>query len=443
MRFRLAHISLRARFILGLGAVLLPFLLAAVVGLFYLLPRLVEPMEKIMAEIIGETEPIRRLQEALLMAAMPPNDYLIHGDPAERGQFATLSGQVDSAFEKVNVASFGEAAERAGIEAAYAEWQRAWSMGEAILRLRAPQGNSNRVRDMENLFDAHIDRTVALLDQVHDVAHREIDEDWEVARAAKTRSVWVTFVAFMLALAISTFAGAALARSVMTGVDALRAGATRLAAGELSHRVVLDHQDELGQLAKTFNAMAEQLEKSQEMLKDLSVQDGLTGLYNHRAFYAMLADELVRAQRFNRPVSLLMLDIDYFKRVNDLHGHLAGDAVLKGLSERLGRQARSIDRICRYGGEEFTVILPETDLEAAANVAERLRAAVDAQPFDVNTGAPMRITVSIGVAAFPEDAGSEEELIAAADRALYSAKQAGRNRVCAHQPDAERKTRSR
>ncbi len=151
-------------------------------------------------------------------------------------------------------------------------------------------------------------------------------------------------------------------------------------------------------------------------------------------FYTLLADELTRAQRFKRPVSLLMLDIDHFKRVNDTHGHQAGDAILKGLSGVLGQQARAIDRVCRYGGEEITVILPETDAVTASNIAERLRAAVEAQPFDVNRGAPIRITVSIGVATFPDQADTPPALVTAADTALYAAKQGGRNRVCHYAP---------
>lgn len=176
------------------------------------------------------------------------------------------------------------------------------------------------------------------------------------------------------------------------------------------------------------------IERDEEELQRLATRDDLTGLYNQRAFYAVLADELVRAQRFNRPVSLLLLDIDHFKRVNDTHGHQAGDAVLKGVSELLGRQARAIDRVCRYGGEEITVILPESDLEAAANMAERMRAAVEAQPFDIEAGAPISITVSIGIASFPAQADNAQVLIAAADAAMYTAKQGGRNRTIRYEP---------
>ncbi|OIQ92236.1 response regulator PleD [mine drainage metagenome] len=188
------------------------------------------------------------------------------------------------------------------------------------------------------------------------------------------------------------------------------------------------------QMEERLNASLAEKEELVQSLNELATHDGLTGLYNHREFYKLLENEIVRGQRFNRPVSLLLLDIDHFKRVNDVHGHLAGDAVLKGLSELLGRQARAIDRVCRYGGEEITVILPETDLDAAADVAERLRAAVEAQPFGINAVAPMRITVSIGVAAFPAHADNAHALVAAADVSMYAAKQGGRNRIRRYEP---------
>lgn len=171
-----------------------------------------------------------------------------------------------------------------------------------------------------------------------------------------------------------------------------------------------------------------------QFLHALAAHDGLTRLYKHRAFHTLLDDELVRARWVDRPASLLLLDIDHFKRVNDTHGRRAGDAVLKRLSELLIREARAIDRVCRYGGEEITVILPESDLEAAAHMAERMRAAVEAQPFGIETGASISITVSIGVASFPTHADNAQALVAAADAAMYAAKQGGRNQVVCYQP---------
>ncbi|MDD5181149.1 MAG: diguanylate cyclase [Gallionellaceae bacterium] len=176
--------------------------------------------------------------------------------------------------------------------------------------------------------------------------------------------------------------------------------------------------------------------KNEQMLHELASRDGLTGLYNHRTFYAMLEEEIARTQRYKRTVSMLLLDIDHFKRVNDTYGHVAGDRILEGVARVLQQSVRQEDRVCRYGGEEISVILPETDVPTAVQTAERVRAAVEQAVFKDDSGQEIRITASIGVAALPEQAATLRELVEAADTALYAAKEGGRNRVCRHERPA-------
>ena len=153
-------------------------------------------------------------------------------------------------------------------------------------------------------------------------------------------------------------------------------------------------------------------------------------------FYSLLEDEIARTLRYQRPVSMLMLDIDHFKRVNDTYGHVAGDRILEGLARVLEQTVRQGDRVCRYGGEEIGVILPETDMQTAVNAAERLRAAAEQAVFKDDSGQEIKITVSIGVAALPEQAATLPELVNMADAALYAAKEGGRNRVCLYEKPA-------
>ena len=157
--------------------------------------------------------------------------------------------------------------------------------------------------------------------------------------------------------------------------------------------------------------------------------DALTTLYNRREFETRLAEEQARAKRYGKPYAFMMLDIDRFKQVNDIYGHVAGDAVLKALTDIIRGQLREADIPARYGGEEFAVILPETDAAAAKDVAERVRRAIAATPFLLPDGRKIGITVSIGVSYYPECAGSPQEVVDRADQALYIAKEAGRNRV--------------
>jgi diguanylate cyclase (GGDEF)-like protein/putative nucleotidyltransferase with HDIG domain len=158
--------------------------------------------------------------------------------------------------------------------------------------------------------------------------------------------------------------------------------------------------------------------------------DPKTGLYNARYFATTLAAEITRASRFERPMSLIMADLDLLRDINNSYGHLAGDAVLKGIAEIFRQQLRHYDVPARFGGEEFSILLPETPPEQALEIAERIRRAVAEREFEVETASePIRATVSIGVAAFPKDGVDANELIHQADLAVYRAKLQGRNRV--------------
>jgi diguanylate cyclase (GGDEF)-like protein len=166
-----------------------------------------------------------------------------------------------------------------------------------------------------------------------------------------------------------------------------------------------------------------------EQVEQLSIVDGLTGVYLRRYLMIRLEEEVDRAMRLGMTFSIGMVDIDHFKKCNDDHGHLVGDAVLKGVAERLKESVREIDMVARYGGEEFCVVLPETTRELAFTVAERLRRSVDSskvKAFDEK----VKVTVSVGIATFPDNGRTAAELIEVADMALYKAKRKGRNMVC-------------
>jgi diguanylate cyclase (GGDEF)-like protein len=165
----------------------------------------------------------------------------------------------------------------------------------------------------------------------------------------------------------------------------------------------------------------------------LSITDGLTGLYNARYFYDRLEIEISRARRYGHPLSLFMLDIDFFKKYNDSYGHLSGDDALRRLALLIREESRDTDTVARYGGEEFSIILPETGSEQAQALAERIRNAVETTPMcpDPDAGETC-LTVSIGIATLPEGLSVAEELVRLADKALYRAKESGRNMVCVY-----------
>jgi diguanylate cyclase (GGDEF)-like protein len=163
-------------------------------------------------------------------------------------------------------------------------------------------------------------------------------------------------------------------------------------------------------------------------LEELATTDGLTGCFNKRHFTEELGHRLHAAQRFGRKVSLVIVDIDHFKSVNDKYGHHIGDVVIRELGQILRRLRRGSDLVARFGGEEFCVLCDQTAAESAGQLAERIRVELGQTTFDTELG-PLQVTCSLGVATYPEHAASQDKLFEAADRALYAAKHAGRNQV--------------
>jgi diguanylate cyclase (GGDEF)-like protein len=251
----------------------------------------------------------------------------------------------------------------------------------------------------------------------------------------------------LIFLVMGTLLFLGLDRLVVKPVRTLQGAVRRMGEGHLSTRVPQLRGSELGELTDVINRMAAALQHERENLEKavadrtrelqeanarlerLAVTDGLTGVFNHRRFQEQLQGELLRSERHNRPMAVLMVDVDFFKKVNDAMGHPAGDELLRRLAEVLSRDLRQTDMIARYGGEEFGVILPETTKSEAMQVAERMRQAVENRINTPESSWPTRVTVSIGVATFPEDGRTGEQVLTAADQAMYVAKRAGRNRV--------------
>lgn len=187
---------------------------------------------------------------------------------------------------------------------------------------------------------------------------------------------------------------------------------------------------EIETLKQLYNEKLKEIEKMREETLLLSFTDDLTGVYNHRFFIQQLTLEIERQKRYPTPLSLLMIDIDYFKHYNDTNGHLAGDQALKAIAMLIRRGVRQSDIVARYGGEEFTAILINAGKEGARNIAERVRKSISETHFPNESFQPNRdLTVSIGVGVFSPQFPTLTELIRSADNALYRAKKAGRNRV--------------
>jgi diguanylate cyclase (GGDEF)-like protein/PAS domain S-box-containing protein len=180
--------------------------------------------------------------------------------------------------------------------------------------------------------------------------------------------------------------------------------------------------------------------RAEDLLRELAMRDGLTGLYNRREMHRILKEQVEAYRRYAEPFTLIMLDIDYFKSVNDTYGHQVGDDVIRWIAAVTQDLVRVGDKVARYGGEEVALILPRTGREPAFEVAERIRQSIAKQPFEFVLSdaeghegpALIPLTVSLGLATLPDDGATEDEIIKAADTALYTAKRQGRNRTVTH-----------
>ena len=320
----------------------------------------------------------------------------------------------------------------------YAEKNKLTQLDSELLsRLRTKTGDSMAFRGLT------YEKVMGLADAVPELAITVLAE----RDRAEVYGTWIElrniFLALVAALVLIVTAVAfQMGRSIVLPLQRLIRAADRIAAGDLDVRLNATRSDELGHLTQVFNQMTDRLRRNHaeimaaneamqqqnEVLKTLSITDSLTGLYNRSKLDSILSDQLARFKRSHRPFTLLMLDIDHFKTLNDTYGHITGDEILAAVSRILLQSIRSIDYAARYGGDEFIIILTETSADLAWKTAERVRSQVEAlQPMV--KGRQIALTVSIGIVESQLEDMTATAVFARADHALYEAKRAGRNRA--------------
>ncbi len=408
----LADLPLRTRILTAIAIVLVPLFVTAAASVYMLqysagmLHHVVElPARKLEAAAGVQREVLKMLA---LVKDLPPRrnrDW--------REQLEAAVQHAGAGFEDILADPALPAPERALLSLARREWEHGLALG-------AGAEQQQRFRNSAYVLDA-----------MHDVYRDEMDGGR--ARAERDRHRFLSALALVVGIGAAggVAGGLVLTRSVLRSLRELEQGLEHVAHNDLSYRLAARRRDEFGRLAQEFNTAAEHLLAEHNRLEELSVRDGLTGLYNRREFDRRLHDEALRAQRYGRPYAVLMLDIDHFKLVNDHYGHTTGDEVLAAVADLLRLNVRPVDSVCRYGGEELAVILPETGEDGAAMVAERIRRTVAGAAIATPAGQTVRITVSIGVADSTQ-AGDSTDVVRVADMALYAAKREGRNRVRRH-----------
>jgi diguanylate cyclase (GGDEF)-like protein len=265
-------------------------------------------------------------------------------------------------------------------------------------------------------------KVVAALALTYDLrpAHRLLGE----------RNERVAIVLGLLLACFTVFTALVLGRGIFRPLDRLRLATQAVGAGNLGTRLAWRRQDELGQLARDFDAMAVDLEENNRRLEELAHRDPLTGLANHRRFQELLGKELGLARRDGRALAVVLLDVDEFKRINEARGHPFGDEILRSAGASLRSAMRGLGVVARMGGDEFGIVLPDADGPRAFALAEAARTAVEA-------AAPVRgsLRCSAGIACYPDDARNASALLQLADGALFWAKESGRGRTRRYDPE--------
>jgi diguanylate cyclase (GGDEF)-like protein len=388
------------------------------------------------ADAAGEAEreaiPLARLSSSIRFLEPPAYGAYLGDDPRGVGSYEDAAARTRRGFAEVQ----GQLGERDHEEAALlARAQRSFEAADAELRrlLRMPV-DARALVGLRGLtrFNDHVVHTVAALDdtETHALARRQ-----DKLLEARDTERWTLLLLAGVCLAgfgVAVLAARRLAATVLGPVRLLRSGAARLGAGDLSHRVSLEREDELGDLAAAFDAMAADLQRSQDELAFRALHDPLTGLANRALLRDRLEHALSSLARRKERMGLLMLDLDDFKAVNDRLGHLVGDRALVATASRVASCVREADTPARLGGDEFAVLLEGVaDEDAAVEVARRICDSLR-PPLQLD-GDRVVLGASIGVVV-AEEGASADELLRAADMALYRAKETGKGRVERYSP---------
>jgi len=279
--------------------------------------------------------------------------------------------------------------------------------------------SNNHIRPINNDLYNWYTRDLDRVNSLQETARQETHTYFIVAGLLAA----LTLFALSLAIWVNN-------QSIIRPVLKIKQITAKLARGDLKQRIEIDNDDEIGELAQDISNMASSLETINQKLNDAARTDGLTGILNRRACDEILDQHFSSSLRYDLIFSIILLDIDHFKQINDEHGHEAGDIAIKSIATICQQQVRDCDFVFRHGGEEFLILLPNTDKNDSIVAAERIRTKIQNTTIDTGSSA-LGLTVSLGISSFPEDGLESLQLVRNADNALYKAKEGGRNQTVA------------
>jgi len=419
--FSFGNLSLRTRFLAAMGIIFIPLVLVTL-GSGVFMHRTVDTLNRVVGQSLYKLQTTSQLQGQIRRTYALVKDYTGTPTYTVRDQFKSESRSAEDGFADILGKPFLGPEEHARLSKTRRDWQDCVVLANFVFSSKEPKAVTYQL-------DQCVNQVMFALDQIYGSYYDEINAQRSQIGEAESGFLLIIVTAIGVGMVSAVIGALWLSRSVLLPLREFEKGMTHFANDNLSYRLEIDHSNEIGRLAREFNAMAEHLMEHHHKLEELSVRDGLTGLYNRRELEKRLQEETQRARRYSHPYSVLMLDIDHFKDVNDRYGHQTGDDVLVTVADLVRLTVRPVDLVARYGGEELAVILPETDESGARLVAERIRSTVEESLTTTSQGDTIHVTVSIGLATFPRDSATGAGLVYAADQALYAAKVDGRNLV--------------
>lgn len=369
--------------------------------------------------------------QQLLMTDWTVSQYLLSGDPSWVNMSYKIERDFKESLRDIRHLSSGDR-QQALVEKVKALYLRYLREMQIVIK-RFDQGLINRdqqqyYRSQQSVVQPIIEQLQTLITLNEGQLYTRLEEADNLKKLNQSLSVGVillvTFISALLVFVLN--------QNIILPINRLMDGVRKFANGNFSAQVPVLSRDEIGELSGAFNVMAKNIKNDRQKLTALTITDEKTGLYNYRYFKQTISEEMKRAERYGRNLSLVMMDIDYFKHYNDTNGHAMGDLLLKELAGLLKDSVRETDLVARFGGEEFVLMLPETPRETAFKLADNIRLRIKNHSFPMEEKQPNKdLTVSMGVAPFPsKNILTSDALIEKADQALYKAKKRGRNRVC-------------
>jgi len=412
--------SLRTRIIISVFIMVLP---AAILmfSAYHSIRSNSESVSNILDSSLDELLKIQKVQSKILKTELPFHLYLNRGESADREAFIRLTVDIDLLFGHISEPHEILSQNQDIMKLAQSEWQEAKTLGESLLTTTNIPENDALIAKVDQ-FGRHLERCASLLDELSINALEEIENQRFAAQESEWKSIGKLTMVFALGLLLAVLAALSLGQSVIQPIKRLEKTVSRFGQGETGTRIDLKTNDELGGLASAFNTLAERFEHIKNELDYLSVHDNLTGLYDRTKLHEEITSEMERAKRYDRSFSLLLIDIDNFKEVNRTYGRLVGDSVLCSVANKICSTVRPTDVSSRYGGDEFAVILSETDARGAMETAQRLLEAIEDSPLNIGDGKQLKISICVGYATYPLDADTEVSLFAQTDQSLHDAK---------------------